>query len=134
MAKWHPSSEFSIASQSLDGFIKIWNADRGQEIFDVNVGDAAFSMEWNYDGSYLGAITKDKLMHIVDPRKGQSSANVCDAHGGSKSQKLKWAGNTNQIITIGYSDQGLREWAYHDIRRLGQPLVLDVLDQSNSAF
>jgi len=55
-------------------------------------------MNWNYDGSLIGSITKEKKMHILDPRQ-LGSAMVTQAHEGSKSQRIQWLGNSGNILT-----------------------------------
>ena len=47
------------------------------------IGDIPWATEWNGDGSMLAAITKKKVMHILDPRQ-TASAQVTPAHGGIK--------------------------------------------------
>ena len=44
---------------------------------------APWAMKWNYYGSLLGCINKNKQMHIYDPRS-PGSAIVTKAHAGIK--------------------------------------------------
>ena len=46
-----------------------------------------FALQWNFDGSMIASITKDKKLHIIDPRKN-GTALATNAHQGIKAQKL----------------------------------------------
>jgi hypothetical protein len=59
-------------------------------------------MEWNYNGSMLGVISKDKLMKIYDPRVETSVISV-SSHEGVKPKKICWLGETQKILTTGFS-------------------------------
>jgi coronin-1B/1C/6 len=88
LMKWHPTAEFTIASASMDGTIKIWDVQNEACVFDYpNLASVPWAMDWNYDGSQLAAINKDKKMHVVDPRQ-LDTAMETQAHQGSKSQRV----------------------------------------------
>jgi len=55
-------------------------------------------MEWNHDGSRLAIITKEKKMHVLDPRI-PDEAQTTQAHENLKSQKLQWLGDSGHILT-----------------------------------
>ena len=64
-------------------------------------------MDWNYDGSLIGLLTKGKKYHIIDPRS-EKSVHIGDAHGSSKAQRVTWNGKHNKMITVGYSEYNER--------------------------
>ena len=57
-----------MASCAFDSTIKIWDAAAPALAFDYTGGDKWWSIGWNYDGSMLGALGKDKKMYLLDPR------------------------------------------------------------------
>lgn len=68
LVKWHPSSDFTLASSSADGTVKIWDIQNEANTMTHEIGDIPWATEWNGDGSMIAAITKAKKMHIFDPR------------------------------------------------------------------
>ena len=69
LCKWHPSASYTIASCSFSGNVKIWDVQKETDTMTYEqTGSAPWSMQWNYDGSLLSCINKNKKMHIFDPR------------------------------------------------------------------
>jgi|TARA_B110000285_G_scaffold221944_1_gene275517 hypothetical protein len=70
------------------------------------------------------------MMHIYDPRIFRKSIVTSTGNDSSKFQKMKWLGNSGQIITIGslmYS-RG-REYSIFDMRYLAKgPVCTKKLD------
>lgn len=99
LLQFNPTAEFTLASAGMEGAIKIWDIqnEQAQMTYD-NLGGQPWCMNWNYDGSLIGSITKEKKMHILDPRQ-LGSAMVTQAHEGSKSQRIQWLGNSGNILT-----------------------------------
>ena len=84
-------------------------------------------MEWSHNGSMLACISKDKMLHIFDPRK-EGQALTANTHEGARQQKVIWAGNSETLITTGYSKISERQFAVWDVRDLTNPLVMKKLD------
>jgi WD40 repeat protein len=57
--KWHPASEFTMATASDDGKCKVWDVQRSSAVCDITTGLHPYSFEWNYDGSCISLIGKD---------------------------------------------------------------------------
>jgi len=57
-----------MASVAFNGGCKIWDVQKQQEVASQNVKSMCFAMQWNYDGSLLGFINKDKNFLMLDPR------------------------------------------------------------------
>jgi len=68
IVKWHPSADFTLASSSADGTVKIWDIQNENATMSYDIKDIPWATEWNGDGSMIAAITKAKKMHILDPR------------------------------------------------------------------
>ena len=88
------------------------------------------SLEWNHDGELIGCVSKDKMIHIFDP-KTYSKAIVTPT--GHNAQQMKWIGNTGQILTMGsstYNDG--RQYSIFDVRSLANgPVVTRKLDNNS---
>jgi WD40 repeat protein len=93
------------------------------------LGNHAWGMKWNYDGSRLAVITKNKQMHVFDPRQ-QDAVQVTQSHESSKAQRLVWLGESNNILSTGFSNYGERQYAIWDSRNMETPLTLRKLDNS----
>lgn len=95
-----------------------------------HLGGAPQSMEWNYNGSQIACLTKEKQMHILDPRQPGDALKTA-AHGGSKTQRLQWLGKSGNIISQGFSEFAERQYAVWDPRQFDKPLTMKKLDNAN---
>lgn len=86
-------------------------------------------MQWNYDGSLLATINKEKKLSVFDPR-ALDQAMISEAHAGNKKQSLSWMGSSNNLITHGWSPYNERQWAIYDPRNLGTPVAMKKLDSN----
>ena len=68
LTQWNPQSNFNIASTSLDCTVKIWDIQQERAAMNYVLNDHPTSLEWNHNGELIGCISKDKMMHIYDPR------------------------------------------------------------------
>jgi WD40 repeat protein len=86
--KWHPTSEFTLASASMEGCVKIWDVqnEHSKISFD-KVSGAPWNMQWNYDGSLLAVVNKEKKLSVFDPR-ALDSALLTKGHEGNKKQSI----------------------------------------------
>jgi len=57
-----------MASVDFKGGCKLWDVKKQKEAATHNVSTTCFSMQWNYDGSLLGFLNKDKNFLLLDPR------------------------------------------------------------------
>jgi WD40 repeat protein len=85
LIQFHPTSEFTLASASNDYSVKIWDVQNEKPLMSYdNLVKDPFCLEWNYDGSRLAVITKEKKMHIFDPRS-PDEAQTTMTHENNKS-------------------------------------------------
>ena len=72
--EWHPTADFTLASTSFDQTIKVWDVQKPACAFEfAGLGDKPWTLSWNYDGSMVGAIARDRKMYIVDPRQADAA-------------------------------------------------------------
>lgn len=127
-AKFHPSADYTIASASADTTVRVWDISNQKCAATYEDGNTqATSLEWSFNGSLLGFMTKDKNLNIIDPRK-EGSAMKTLTHEGARPQKLAWLGDSQNIFTAGFSKVSEREYAIWDTRDLSQPLIKKRLD------
>ena len=53
---------------------------------------------------------------------------IATCHEGAKAQKLVWLGDSQNILTTGFSKVSERQYAVWDLRDLSQPLIMKRLD------
>ena len=67
------------------------------------------SLDWNSLGSLLTATTKDKLVHVFDPRSKEESSHLSvQAHEGIKTHKAVWL-DGEHLATTGFSKNNERQ-------------------------
>lgn len=84
MAQWNPQSDFTMASASLDCTVKIWDIQNEKAKMNYVLNDHPSSLEWNHNGELMGCVSKDKMMHIYDPRVFRKSIVTQTGHDGSR--------------------------------------------------
>jgi WD40 repeat protein len=97
---------------------------------NYNISSDPCCLEWNHDGELIGVMSADNMMHIYDPRIFRKSIVTSTGHDGSKQQKMKWLGNTGQILTVGSMNYSRgRQYSVFDMRFLAKgPLCTKKLD------
>jgi hypothetical protein len=75
----------------------------------------------------LACITKDKSLNIFDPRK-EGKAMSASSHEGARPQKLCWLGDSQTVLSMGFSKLSERQYGVWDTRDLSQPLIMRRLD------
>lgn len=142
--EFHPCAENVLASCSLDYTVKIWNLETGKAEITLPHKDLVTSFAFNYNGSLLATTSRDKKLRIWDIRSGEVLSEG-PGHTGAKPSRVEWLGNTDRIVTTGFSklsDRQVGVWDVNDISKgpIDGFLVIDsssgvlipVFDESNS--
>jgi coronin-1B/1C/6 len=128
LAKFHPSADYTLASSGSDCTIRIWDIAQQKCVLTYDeIKSMSTGLEWSHNGSLLGVIAKDKTLNIFDPRK-EGPAMVATTHEGARQQKITWLGDSQNILSCGFSKVSEREYAVWDTRDLTTPLVKKKLD------
>ncbi|CAK9302765.1 unnamed protein product [Gordionus sp. m RMFG-2023] len=137
---WHPSASNILATTSCDARAIIWNTETGQAFRTiVDHEDSVWDLAWNYDGSLLATTCKDRMLRIIDPRKG-STVVEARSHQGVKSSRVffvdrdPYGGAQHYMITTGFSRMSERQIAVWDQRDMKEPLSLEIVDSSPGAL
>jgi len=58
-----------MATASADSTIKIWDVQNEADTMTHKIGEGIpWALDWNFDGSKVAAITKEKKLFMCDPR------------------------------------------------------------------
>lgn len=69
LLQWHPCADGVIASAGQTGGVRIWDVRAEKNIFSFEDNkQEPRSMAWNHSGSLISLFSKDKKIHIIDPR------------------------------------------------------------------
>lgn len=116
--KFHPCAEMTIGTTAADNTVRIWDIMSHKCVLTYDeLSNAATTLEWSHNGSLISTITKDKVMTIFDPRK-EGGAMITNAHEGAKTQKMVWLGDSQSILTTGFTKVSERQYAVWDLRDL----------------
>ena len=103
----------------------------GSKIWDFTAGENVLSLEWSNNGSLLGCTTKDKLVHILDPRSNDEKSRLSvQAHEGIKTHKMVWLDNEH-IATTGFSKSNERQIRLWDSRNFTKEVQTTFMDNAS---
>ncbi|EEA05505.1 uncharacterized protein CMU_025110 [Cryptosporidium muris RN66] len=129
-----------LATASLDNKIVIWDMNKESEVFSIsNINCPCYDLKWNYLGTLLVTMNKDKKTRILDPRS-ESVVSSFITHDGTRIGKCVWLegpgnnSNKNKILTTGFSRTGMRSIKLWDIRSLSNCLTNIELDIISSTL
>lgn len=135
LLKWHPGANNVIASTSWDKCVKLWDVSTADCVKTwEDLGDLAYSMDWNKNGSLLALTTKGKELTAIDPRTSEAAWS-CESFEGTKSSKVFWVPGYNWIGATGFNKQARRMLRIWDLAKIGgKPLYSEVLDQMSGVL
>lgn len=125
---FHPTAENVLLSSGADLVVKLYDIKKGVEVQEVTGHpDIINSIAWSYDGSMLATSCKDKNMRIIDPRNNKMLHSVA-SHQGVKGTRVCWLGDSDRILTTGFSKTSDRQYAVWDLKNMSEPLKTENLD------
>lgn len=127
--RFHPSSSDIAGSCGLDKTIKVWSVLKGKGIFSMSTSDSLTSLDWNYNGSLIGGMSKDKFANVFDPRTQKEVIRIKGSNG-ARPQKLVFVGPDN-FITTGFGSTN-REIKLFDLRNSNSSVSSLNIDQDTS--
>jgi coronin-1B/1C/6 len=132
LLRFHPTANNVILSSSADQTVKLWDIEKGIEVNsnnDVNehlIQDIA----WDYHGNNYAISSKDKAIRIVDGRTAKTSTVIENAHDGTKSFKLCYLGQSNKLVSVGFTKTSLRQFKIWDPRNTAEEILKVEIDQA----
>jgi len=133
--KFNPIANNVLATAGSDMAVKVWDVEKGDTKLssEGEHGDIIISMDWNWDGSLLATLSKDKKLRIIDPRAKKITADV-EAHTGVKGGRVIWLGNKDKVFTVGFTKTSEREYGIWDPKDLSKPMAKAVLDNASGVI
>jgi len=132
--EWHPTAENILLSASQDRSLILWNVARGVPVKVINCHpDTIYSMAFNTTGSLVATTCKDKQLRLVDPRVGEVIRET-QAHGGAKATKVVFIGESDNLLTTGFSKYSDRQMAVWSQKDFTQPLKTEAIDSSSGVL
>lgn len=134
LLRFSPTTDNLLASVGGDNTVKLWDIEAGREVnsLDPQVHDHQLIQDcvWDYCGSSYATSCKDKSVRIVDARSATVTDTIANAHEGSKSVKLTYLGNLNNLLSVGFTKQSMRQFKIWDPRNTSKALKSLDVDQA----
>lgn len=132
---FHPTANHVLTSTSADLTVKLWDIQKGVEAVSISDQhpDTIHSIAYNYNGSLMVTVCKDKKVRLFDPRSAKC-VNEGTGHQGVKGSQVTWLGDGNRFLTTGFSRTSDRQVSFWDMSDLSAPLKTENLDTSSGSL
>ncbi|XP_071480656.1 coronin-6-like [Diadema antillarum] len=128
--KFHPTVENVLLTAGVDGKICIWDLDSNEILKEFATSSVVQDICWNYDGSRIGYVCKDKKVRVHNAVTGDLVAEF-EGHESPREQRLVLL-KDNRVLTTGFTRRSEREYKVWDLNAVSKPLVHETLDQTNA--
>lgn len=115
--RFHPTVSNVIASSSLDYSVKIWDTISGEAKQTLQHKDLVTSFAFNYTGNLIATASRDKKLRVWDIRSGEIISEG-PGHEGAKVPRVEWLGQTDRIVTTGFSKLSDRQVGIWDTGKI----------------
>lgn len=130
---WHPTAEGVLAA-STGTCVKLFDvAASAEKSAYAEHGDQVQSLSWRAGGSLMVTTCRDKQMRVLDMRAGKLAQEVA-GHQNLKDTRVLWLGDTDFILSTGFSMSQDREIKLWDNRNLTSPLTTQSAQGSTGAL
>jgi coronin-1B/1C/6 len=120
-----------LASASTDLTIKLWDIEKGQERQEITGHTEIIqSLAWNHNGSLIATTCRDKRIRIFDVRSNKI-VQEGSGHQGIKGSRVVWLGDSDRLVTTGFSRMSDRQLNLWDTNNLEKPIKQEFLDTSS---
>jgi len=131
---FHPTADNVLLSSGADLLIKLYDIQKGLEKQEITGHlDIVNSVTWNYDGSMIATTSKDKKLRVIDPRANKTVQETF-AHQGVKGTRVCWLGDSDRLLTTGFSKTSDRQYMIWDAKNLSEPLKTENIDTQSGGL
>ncbi|GAA6027168.1 hypothetical protein JCM8097_002450 [Rhodosporidiobolus ruineniae] len=114
---FHPAAKDVLLSVSDDRgspTARVWDVEKGEVIVEAALPKGGVSsVAWSPDGALLAVATKNKQLHILDPRN-PSSVTSSPSHDSVRPVRVAWASDTH-LVTTGLNRAASRELILYEL-------------------
>jgi len=126
---FHTVANNILLSTGMDMTLRLWDIQTGKEAFCCEVlKDYCQHVVFNYDGSLTALSLKNKTISVLDPRTSSVAMEQPNAHDGAKGVRLAWLGNSDRVVSAGFSRGSTRQFSIWDVRKFGSPITTATID------
>ena len=118
---FNPIASDVVCSAAFNGEIHVWNALQGETVCEVNAEDTPTWVSWSPSGVLIGATTKNKFVHIFDPRNNKEIMKH-QVNEGFQSAKFGWIDN-DTFVTTSWDKTGSKNLKLWDLRKVNEDLT-----------
>ena len=113
---FNPVASDVLCTGAFLGDIHIWNALKGESYAELKADDTPTCVQWNPNGTLIGAATKKKNINIFDPRANKMIMNH-PINEATKAAKFAWVDN-DQFVTTSWTKNNTKMMRLWDIRKV----------------
>jgi len=130
---FHPNAKDVVVTTSGDLTVKLWDIEKGKMRLSVDGHeDSIYGLCWNWDTSNFFTACRDKLIRVFDPRSNKITQKV-ESHEGAKGFKVTSLGNSDQLLSVGFSKSSERTIKLWDLRNFSK-CINEVKMDSGAGF
>ncbi|BGP70329.1 hypothetical protein NBRC10513v2_003688 [Rhodotorula toruloides] len=113
----HPAAKdilLSISDDKGNPAARLWNVGTGEMLLRAELPKGGVSSTaWSSDGSLLALATKNKQVHVLDPRSAASSLVSTAGHDSIRPVRVAWASDKH-LLSTGFNRAASRELILYD--------------------
>ena len=118
---FNPVASDVICSGAFQGEIHVWSAIKAESFVELKADDTPTLVQWNQNGTLIGATTKSKMVNIFDPRANKMILKH-QINEGFQSAKFSWI-NNESFVTTSWNKTGAKMIRLWDIRKVKDDLT-----------
>jgi coronin-1B/1C/6 len=142
---FHPTAENVIAVSTSDHQVRLYDLtpilesssgsgaveQLAPKVTMTGPKDSIQAMEFDFAGDRLAVTSRDKQFRIYDARKGGEPILSGTGHEGVKGARVIWCGNSDRLVTTGFTRTSNRQMFLWDGQSLEKPIKALTLDTSS---
>ena len=120
---FNPIASDVVCSGAFLGELHVWNAIKGETYVELKADDTPTLVQWNPNGTLIGATTKNKMINIFDPRTNKMILKQ-QINEAFQSAKFAWVEN-DTFVTTSWTKTGAKMLKLWDVRKVKEDLTCE---------